>query len=487
MPATTRLLFVLILSAFFLSLLACGPSRDRGRGGSPVIIIASDGGHVADTGVHDPDTPVIEPPADTGTTDSGPTEDTQVADADADPDPEPCGGCPSGEVCVGEVCEAIPVECPCPSESYCDLATNRCIAGCTTDENCLDGRICNEVDRACRTGCRQDSQCTQANQICDGSTLTCRTGCRQDGDCPGQDRICDGSSQTCRDGCREHSHCGDEELCTSTLCVAGCRNDGECLGDRICVNDLCREGCRANSDCDFPDVCSNDLVCVPDGFVDISAGHDFTCAVLATSNKPICWGKDDFGQATPLDEIFHQIEAGKNLACGRRYGTVKCWGETEYGGTTVPDISGFQFTDVSVDDQYACGATSRNEGERICWGRNLYGRAPGTHSFSNIAFRYMRTSPRRACALIRPPSLDSTCWGEQATHQPAGNLLDMDLGTNFIIVVRQNGDLYALNVTDGTAPFTVPSGTYTQVVAGLAFACARSSTGEVSCFGGNNT
>src|SRR5262245_21614681 len=41
--------------------------------------------------------------------------------------PAVCSGCSSNQLCVNGTCMNLPSQCPCPVESYCDLASNKCV------------------------------------------------------------------------------------------------------------------------------------------------------------------------------------------------------------------------------------------------------------------------------------------------------------------------------------------------------------------------
>jgi len=412
------------------------------------------------------------------------TTDTTIIDTT---EPEPCGGCPSGQICVADACQPLPTQCPCPLESYCDLTTDQCVAGCITDDECLSGRIC-DLSRTCRPGCRQSSDCAGAGQVCDMATLSCRQGCTSDPDCTVAGQICDPAAQSCRPGCRGQGDCAAETVCVDTRCVPGCERDADCTGDRICAQGQCRQGCRQRSDCTFPQLCSPDFTCVNDTFKEIAAGGDFTCGLLKDYSRPYCWGGDDFGQASPPSRSFDTISAGLRLACGMLGdNAVECWGSNEHGGRDVPAIPGFWFRDISVGSQYVCASTSRGQGERICWGLNLHGHAPPEHTLSNIEYRFMRTSERVACAIVRLPTREVNCWGD-VDRRPTGSVLDMALATAFGVVIRTNGQLESWAYKTSVTPPTVPSGLYDQVTAGGGFACAlERDTGEVRCFGSANT
>src|SRR5581483_9686545 len=85
-----------------------------------------------------------------------------------------CAGCGAGQVCVDGACMDVPKACPCPKETYCDLGSNTCKIGCTTDDQCAAGRICDTRARMCMAGCRSDRECGAA-QFCDPASATCRS------------------------------------------------------------------------------------------------------------------------------------------------------------------------------------------------------------------------------------------------------------------------------------------------------------------------
>ncbi|MCC7538608.1 MAG: hypothetical protein IT379_20455 [Deltaproteobacteria bacterium] len=242
-----------------------------------------------------------------------PSGDASVAPPVPTPPPSPvasCAGCRGDQVCVDGTCTDVPTSCPCPRESYCDLASSRCVVGCVEDTQCSRGRICVAETRSCQDGCRQDADCGAggicegtvcrggcradgdcgSGQICEGTTCRagcrtdgtctggqicvaseCRDGCRADGSCPGAGQICDVSSMTCRGGCRTDVECGSEQICdvASSTCAAGCRDDSGCGPGRICESGLCRDGCREHGDCPLSSYCGEGSVCVegcgPDG------------------------------------------------------------------------------------------------------------------------------------------------------------------------------------------------------------------------------
>lgn len=164
------------------------------------------------------------------------------------------GGCPSGQVCQGSACIDLPAHCPCPVESYCDLAKDTCLIGCLDDSQCSLGRICDSSRRLCVAGCRTDSNCP--SRMCDTARQTCLVSCQADGDCPAA-QICDAARRLCVTGCRADSGCSAAQICDAQqfLCIPGCRTDGSCPATQICEQQRCVPGCLANRDCAATQIC----------------------------------------------------------------------------------------------------------------------------------------------------------------------------------------------------------------------------------------
>lgn len=148
----------------------------------------------------------------------------------------PCGGvCAPDEVCSLDACVRLPATCPCPLESYCHFDTNTCRAGCTLDDDCAPGRICEASRALCRAGCRDDADCA-AGSICEATR--CAVGCRGDGDC-GAGSICEDGE--CRAGCRSSEACGAGEACVDGSCLRGCASSAACPErGSVCDRGVCR-------------------------------------------------------------------------------------------------------------------------------------------------------------------------------------------------------------------------------------------------------
>lgn len=93
--------------------------------------------------------------------------------------------------------------------------------------------------------------------------------------------------------------------------------------------------------------------------------HYHACA-LVTTGAAVCWGADDFGQASPpIGVRFSSIAAGGRHTCGVTLeGPTRCWGADDAGQSTPPTRE--VLTDLRADIDSTCGL--RADGDVICWG-----------------------------------------------------------------------------------------------------------------------
>jgi hypothetical protein len=196
----------------------------------------------------------------------------------------------------------LPAQCPCPKESYCDLSTNHCVVGCTTDDQCNSGRICTP-QRQCVAGCRQDTQCA-TGQICPDATLTCTTGCRLDSDCTGSLHHCDTTTNTCVPGCASDTDCPLQQSCDTAqhICVAGCQLPT--TGDPFAPPVRCPVGtaCTRNNDLVFS--CTTGCYSAFSGFVMCLSDATATYSCSDISNK--CRRTCTTNANCPTDQVCSQ-------------------------------------------------------------------------------------------------------------------------------------------------------------------------------------
>ena len=89
------------------------------------------------------------------------------------------------------------------------------------------------------------------------------------------------------------------------------------------------------------------------------------CALLETGTA-VCWGADDFGQASPPTDVrFSSITAGGRHTCGVTLaGPTRCWGADDAGQSTPPTRE--PLADLQANHDSTCGL--RTDGDVICWG-----------------------------------------------------------------------------------------------------------------------
>jgi hypothetical protein len=160
-----------------------------------------------------------------------------------------CTGCRSDQLCVNGVCTDLPSQCPCPIESYCDLATSKCVVGCTSNDQCSVGRACNTTARMCLYGCRDDASCG-AGSICDN--FVCHAGCRVQADC-GAGHVC--LANVCQVGCAVTSDCtATGQTCVNNACTCPSSTQMPCNNACTPVNTVQNCGACGN-------VCAKNYVC----------------------------------------------------------------------------------------------------------------------------------------------------------------------------------------------------------------------------------
>jgi alpha-tubulin suppressor-like RCC1 family protein len=221
--------------------------------------------------------------------------------------------------------------------------------------------------------------------------------------------------------------------------------------------------------------------------------------VVRMDHSLACWGDNTNGRLgdgttmlrpTPttigLANVL-QVEVGALNACARiTSGQLYCWGDNSTGelgdGTTMgPRLSPGAVAaipdaiDVAVGDDFTCAL--RASGQVWCWGGNVYGElGSGTTSatpnptpapvigFSDaveIAARGLHACARRASGQV-------VCWGDNASGA---------LGTS-----TAPADRSATPVVAG-----LPTTAIAEIACGLAHTCARTTTGDVYCWGYNST
>jgi alpha-tubulin suppressor-like RCC1 family protein len=217
---------------------------------------------------------------------------------------------------------------------------------------------------ASMAGCSQGDGAGNANQDNGNHALRCGNGTVDD------EEACDGVSFGGAT-CITQGFDGGELVCVDCqLDLSGCRR---------CGDGVCSDGETA-SDC--PDDC---------GVVSVSAGVEYTCAVLADGTAR-CWGRGDRGQlgdGTSTDYALEprvvvglvdivRLAAKVDVTCAALgSGSAACWGTSELGngleeGSSVPVTVSVvsQVTSISVGEFNPCVV----DGSQVyCWGFNMDG------------------------------------------------------------------------------------------------------------------
>jgi alpha-tubulin suppressor-like RCC1 family protein len=232
----------------------------------------------------------------------------------------------------------------------------------------------------------------------------------------------------------------------------------------------------------------------------IAAGGSTTCAALS-NNTLKCWGKGNSGQignnlsllsnATPVDTpvsftVAH-LEIGSTHSCAiSTIGVAWCWGEFTNGrlGTTAMSnaanptataLLGGVASEVAAGGTHTCVLLVN--GTVTCFGYNdmgQLGQTPTQPASSNstptvvtlaATATHVSVGKQFTCALLSTAAV--RCFGDNASGQ---------LGSGSSGSARNTPN----EVTELT-------GTVVDVVAGAAHACAVMSTGEVRCWGFNDS
>ncbi|MCZ6627014.1 MAG: hypothetical protein O7E56_02170 [SAR324 cluster bacterium] len=248
-------------------------------------------------------------------------------------------------------------------------------------------------------------------------------------------------------------------------------------------------------------------------FVEISAGSEFTCALLPGGGVR-CWGDDTFGQLgygdtnraapvqsppkealVPLGGMAVQISAGEDHACALLSGgKLRCWGDSTFGqlgyGNTArlgDDETPASAGDVAVGGPVAQIAAGRFHtcalmigGAVRCWGDGYYGQlgygnterlgdnelpaSAGDVPLGEKAVQVV-TGSAHTCALLARGRV--RCWGRG------------DSGQLGYANTRNIGD----DEPASAAGDVRLGGWAVQLSAGSRHTCALLTTGRVRCWG----
>ena len=207
-------------------------------------------------------------------------------------------------------------------------------------------------------------------------------------------------------------------------------------------------------------------------FDSISSGNLHTCGVT-TNGSIVCWGDNEYGQASPPDGQFRAVSAGSGHTCGvKTDGFVECWGSDEYGQATPPPDN---FSSVSVGVGYTCGVKA--DSEMLCWGRNDYGEAsPPAGAFSSVSSGFFHT-----CGIKTDGKID--CWGDSTrSEHPDDIFYSVSVSSDHTCGVKKGWSVICWG-NDQFGVTTPTSEPFSSVDTGGLHTCGRRSDGLVVCWG----
>jgi alpha-tubulin suppressor-like RCC1 family protein len=235
----------------------------------------------------------------------------------------------------------------------------------------------------------------------------------------------------------------------------------------------------------------------------VAAGDSHACGRLDTGEL-FCWGDSYDGQIgngtltrrlspAPLGAAWDRVAAGISHTCAvATSGLLQCWGNNRQGALgygihggaqNAPAQVGFEtdWFEVAAGNSHSCGI--RGAGDLYCWGGNGFGiladgttvkrAAPALAGYNGAGFFNgwvavaAGGNASHACGIRDTAGARSLwCWGNNSSRQLAR--------------ATPASSLVALEVTgQGTS--------WASVSTGGTHTCARKTTGEFLCWGGNSS
>ncbi|MCD7452861.1 hypothetical protein HAX54_018414 [Datura stramonium] len=163
-------------------------------------------------------------------------------------------------------------------------------------------------------------------------------------------------------------------------------------------------------------------------FMSISSGSGFSCGILKSSNRVVCWGNSDIASAiqSGFDNItVVNIFAGGRHACGMNStGFVVCKGDNGNGQLDIPSNFAYEYYGLALGLNHTCGILRMNY-TVVCWG--------GDGAFSSnvtkgVSFESIVAGLNFTCGLTSG-NFSVVCWGPGWTSNiyPPGTELPLPM------------------------------------------------------------
>lgn len=227
----------------------------------------------------------------------------------------------------------------------------------------------------------------------------------------------------------------------------------------------------------------------PVKFVQVAVGDGFACA-LREDGGIECKGKNDHGQADPVDGSFSKIVVFHNGGYGlERDGKVRYWGRSESYQSPDGLAGKGLYIDMARFDGYGGFCGVRTDGSLDClWNSSAF--PPPHGNFQQVSIG------SRPCAL----GVDGVarCWGKleggcgigqksnnKATPPTTVKFRSIAIGCSMSCGLTQDGAVKCWG--ESWAERAAPKGTFKQVAAGGWNACGVRLDGRIECWGKEST
>ncbi|KAJ8541513.1 hypothetical protein K7X08_002329 [Anisodus acutangulus] len=163
-------------------------------------------------------------------------------------------------------------------------------------------------------------------------------------------------------------------------------------------------------------------------FISISSGSTFTCGVLESLYRVVCWGNSDIAsriQSGFGNETMVNIYAGGRHACGvNTNGFLICKGDNNNGQLNVPSNLSNEYIGLALGMNHSCGIRFVNH-TVVCWGGNG---AFSSNVTESISFESVAAGSDFTCGLTTS-NFSVVCWGPGWTSNmyPQGAALPLPM------------------------------------------------------------
>ncbi|KAL7108842.1 hypothetical protein ACP275_06G138600 [Erythranthe tilingii] len=149
----------------------------------------------------------------------------------------------------------------------------------------------------------------------------------------------------------------------------------------------------------------------------ISSGLGFSCGVLASNNRILCWGDDGEFSTTIQSEFANSsmadIQVGGRHACGiDNSGFVICKGDNSNNQLNVPadSAAAYEYRALALGANHSCAIRRLNR-TVVCWGGNGNGNSEFSSNITNgISFESIVAGLNFTCGLVTS-NFTMICWG----------------------------------------------------------------------------